>query len=149
MGTNFYLPANTLGNETKLHIGKRSAAGLYCWDCKLTLCKQGKSGIHESKSEWHKVCPKCGQEPVMEALSESTVGRELGFNTSTPQQKQGVRSCSSFTWALDPEYLVKNYQPHKTIEDEYDRVYTLTEFFAQVLQECPVHFKSSIGVEFS
>ena len=28
------------------HIGKRSAAGMYCWDCDDTLCPGGKSQVH-------------------------------------------------------------------------------------------------------
>ena len=38
MGTNFY---TTKG----VHIGKRSAAGMYCWHCRTTLCEQGEEGV--------------------------------------------------------------------------------------------------------
>ena len=43
MGTNFYL------NER--HVGKRSAAGWYCWDCKQTLCADGEHNVHHTKLE--------------------------------------------------------------------------------------------------
>ena len=41
MGTNYYLKGHRGDDNPKYHIGKRSAAGLYCWDCHITLCKGG------------------------------------------------------------------------------------------------------------
>jgi hypothetical protein len=42
MGTNFY-------SRGGRHIGKRSAAGWYCWDCKQTLCANGEQYVHYTK----------------------------------------------------------------------------------------------------
>lgn len=49
MGTNFYLKGHRGDDDPKYHIGKRSAAGLYCWDCRITLCKGGESAIHRGQ----------------------------------------------------------------------------------------------------
>lgn len=67
MGCNFY----TLKDE---HIGKRSAAGLYCWDCGITLCKDREAGNHLSESKWFEACHKCGKKREEETLGESSAG---------------------------------------------------------------------------
>jgi hypothetical protein len=90
MGTNFY----TIDD---IHIGKRSAAGLYCFDCEVTLCKNGEDAIHQGSSGWYNTCPKCG--------------------------KVGLDTCTSFTWAIDPVDIMTT----KAFKDEYDRLYSLTE----------------------
>ena len=53
MGTNFYwivtgtaaVPSDVKvpieEDSPEVHIGKRSAAGPYCWDCGVTLCEGG------------------------------------------------------------------------------------------------------------
>lgn len=147
MGTNFYI-----GNK---HIGKRSAAGLYCWDCGLTLCKDGEKEIHNSTSlttsfgqdisKWHTCCPKCGQKPKDEGWN-GALGRELGFNETKPKKKTGVGSCSSFTWAIDSkEFAAIRW---RFIKDEYGKFYTKKQF-KEVLNECPVQFYNMIGEGFS
>ena len=139
MGTNFY--------QSGQHIGKRSAAGLYCWDCGVTLCKGGGLAIHAGGSEWHDRCPVCGASRTTEGISEGAAGRELGFNKTEPSPKTGVKTCSSFTWAVDPE----GFSPPrrgKPIRDEYGRKYTAKGFDA-VLSECPVQFTNLVGEDFS
>src|SRR6266567_3761938 len=153
MGTNFYLKLNLpddLTGRKQIHLGKRSAAGLWCWLDNVTLCKGGKAEIHMVHSGWHDECPICGQTKIDEPLSESTVGRELGFNKNPPKIKTGVVTCCSFTWAIGPEEVEQrmdksNYRP---IIDEYDRPYTLEEF-QDVLRECPIRYYHAIGWEFS
>lgn len=145
MGTNFYLKGHRGDDDPKYHIGKRSAAGLYCWDCRITLCKGGESVIHQGQltahwDKWHWQCPKCGRPPTGEDLSESAVGRELGLNPSPPGKKSGVRSCSSFRWA-------RKLGKVKNIVDEYGREYTREEFL-QMLEECPIRFTDSCGERF-
>lgn len=157
MGTNFYTVSDNK------HIGKRSAAGKYCWDCKVTLCKGGDKFIHQDSelfSGFYDHCPKCGKKPVDEPIEESSAGRELGFNKSIPKEKTGVKSCSSFTWAMKPS-AVLNRQLFKSvygifgiavsgqiIEDEYHQKYTLDEFY-KVLEECPIQFEDMVGQNFS
>ena len=157
MGTNFYWlqeACPTCGYvedrmDPEIHIGKRSAAGLYCWDCEITLCKQGTDGIHDDDADWYDKCPKCGKEPEYEGW-ESSAGRELGFATSKPKKKTGVKSCASFTWAQKSKDVIKKAKANldkKIIIDEYGRTYTGKEFL-QVLEECPIQFKE-IGRWFS
>lgn len=152
MGTNFYIRQGILSGPTcdddpEVHIGKRSAAGLYCWDCGVTLCVGGRSNIHHS-DRWHKACPECGAKPSEERLTESSAGRELGFNKSKPEKKTGVRTCSSFNWAMQSDSLDKLSRRGKPIVDEYGRKFTVKQFRA-VLEECPVRFVTSIGQRFS
>ncbi len=89
-------------------------------------------------------CPRCGQGPIEEILESSAAGRELGFNTEPPGRKSGVRSCSSFAWAVEPDYL----EGVAKIENEYGDRFTRAEFIA-LLEECSIQDKAFIGVEFS
>ena len=170
MGTNFYIRGNTHDNDPEFHIGKRSAAGLYCFDCEVTLCKKGNDKIHYTPPGdrtlwWHDRCPSCRKAPETEPFEQTSAGRELGFNKD-PQIKTGVRSCSSFSWAMPRERyeLVLTGEcvpaecpccgrpwddPDKIIEDEYHNLYTQEEFKNQVLDDCPIHFTHSVGVHFS
>ncbi|MCF7795992.1 hypothetical protein K9M42_02765 [Patescibacteria group bacterium] len=90
MGCNFYIEKEN--NET-IHIGKRSAAGHYCWDCNITLCKEGEQGIHSSDSKWHERCPFCNKLPKNETIENSAAGLELGFNSDfiEPLIPKGMR----------------------------------------------------------
>ena len=143
MGCNFY----TLSGK---HIGKRSAAGYYCWDCDITLCKQGNDGVHKGETGeagqtgWFKKCPLCGQMPQEESLDDSSAGRELGFNKQPFGKKMGVKSCSSFSWAMEKAQLKRII----FVKDEYGRKYTKRKFW-KMLDECPIQYFDSIGTEFS
>ena len=134
MGTNFY---DAKGN----HIGKRSAAGLYCWDCEITLCKLGKEWIHHD-FDWYKICPECGKGYNQESLLDSSAGRELGFNKNEPRRKQGVATCASFTWSRS----INNIK--YPVTDEYGSSYTRDQFLKIVNEECPIHFTHMMGKEF-
>jgi len=121
VGCNFYLI------DSEKHIGKRSAAGWYCWDCGQTLCVQGENGIHESKSNWDDECFSCGKTIPEESVENSSAGRELGFNKSKPRPKKGVASCSSFTWTINPTAVLLRYLfrlDDVVIRDEYNHEYT-------------------------
>ncbi len=145
MGTNFY----TSKDDNSQHIGKRSATGFYCWDCKETLCKNGIEGIHLNKSKWYKRCPKCGQNKTKENLQNNSVGRELGFNKNNPKKKTGVKSCSSFTWTIDPsDFALKAKSKEIVAIDEYGKEYTKEEF-SEMLKECPILYFDMINQEFT
>jgi hypothetical protein len=162
MGTNFFLiSSDTSLSREDLHIGKRSAAGLYCWDCDRTLCVGGNRGVHRG-DEFLSHCPQCGKGPDTEGVESSSVGRELGFNNGPFELKKGVRSCSSFTWAVEPEQMFLKIitslweNPNffdfdlferPQFEDEYGRQYSFQEFH-MVLKECPIRFYDMIGKEF-
>lgn len=129
MGCNFY----TLKNK---HIGKRSAAGLYCWDCGVSLYRED--------GEYFAICPSCGAKPTKESLNNSAAGRELGFNKSPFKKKTGVQSCSSFSWAIEKRKL-KTIKKLKTSMTECISI----EEFHKMLKECPIQYYHNIGREFS
>ena len=151
MGCNFY----SLRGK---HIGKRSAAGMYCWDCGVPFNKEGEKGVHKTHADncKHqgllsndcclalKKCPKCGKKLQKENINNGAVGRELGFNKQPFAAKTGVASCSSFTWAMKPEKA--NYI---FVKDEYGRKYSGKEFREGILAECPIQFYDMIGRNFS
>ena len=144
MGTNFYFID---GFQNEIHIGKRSAAGWYCWDCGISLCSAGNHKVHYG-SRFLDECPICGNKKIEEGFNNSTVGRELGFNKKIPKRKTGVKTCSSFFWAISPGHfadLKKAQNLH--IEDEYGRLFSIREF-SEILSECPIKFFSSIGEQF-
>lgn len=159
MGTNFYFVAED-GLFERVHIGKRSAAGYYCWDCDLTLHKDGfreypdpnvsfwndnRKGVHFNQN-WSDHCTYCGKQKEEENDWDDSVGRELGFNKKKPHKKNGVKTASSFSWAIRPSKFFRNRQ--RKIRDEYNRKYTFEEFLG-VLDECPMWSYESIGVDFS
>ena len=162
MGTNFYIRGYRQSDDPKFHVGKRSAAGLYCWDCDVSLCM---GEVHSGRSQWYEACPKCGKKPTKEDLSVSASGRELGFNKSQPRVKTGVCTCSSFSWGIEnlPQAVEAWLSEHpptcpccgvpfkdttKVIEDEYGELYSEDEF-EKVLAECPIQFFEHIGKYFS
>jgi hypothetical protein len=169
VGTNFYLyPDKPLlvkvadklreHKDQGIHIGKRSAAGTFCWDCNITLHKKGNDGIHHGcrtpghiacDCDWHETCPRCGKKRKKESLSESAAGRELGFDKSKPKRKKGVSTCCSFRWAMSKvsldDYLSRGYK----IKNEYGDYFTESGFKHEVLEECPVQYFDMIGQEFS
>jgi hypothetical protein len=144
MGTNFFMRTKNINNykesivaviagvEPRIHLGKRSAAGAWCFDCGITLCKDGIKGIHDGKSDWYKegdkfICPKC--------------------------KKEIKTFCSSWTWAVDPgdvffkAELMANAKK-KIVVDEYGTEMTGDEFM-QELERMPVKFSHVIGADFS
>lgn len=151
MGTNFFLVEKNdfEFSDPAFHIGKRSAAGIWCWDCGVTLYIGGVGELNgKGDAGWYDKCPQCGKSRDDEELSNSSAGRELGFNKSNPIKKTGVKSCSSFNWAMCPSILEKLPTRGKPIRDEYGRFYSLKDFYA-VLSECPVRRYGSIGNWFS
>jgi len=107
------------------HIGKCSAAGLFCWACMVTLCRGGNSEIHYDRCGFYPRCPKCGAAPTGHACS--------------------------FTWADRPEAVRERCESMAgttLIVDEYNSEYTGHEFL-DMLTRCPIEFTDSIGREFS
>lgn len=176
MGTNYYwrVPDLTLPTGERapldrddpiIHIGKRSSAGLYCWDCDLTLCKAGMAGIHHSdirpgesyaderKRRWHERCPTCDQPPApINGLTEGPAAVELGFAKAPTTRPSGVRGAASFSWAQDPEAvgaICEQRADEPIIEDEYGDPLTGREFLAMIRSNCPIQFTEMIGLEFS
>jgi hypothetical protein len=96
MGTNFYWnytnPERKPEDEEEIqhHIGKRSAAGPYCYECGTTLCSRGSDQVHMGRdmTNWLDECPSCG------AKSSHRIPHE-----EIPPNHP-VRNCCSFTWTL-------------------------------------------------
>ena len=135
MSTNFYVKGDwdEWERESEKHVGKRYAAGLYCWDCHASTPEKPVYFGGYKQTGHEDTCPKCGQTAVKEAIGVSSAGRELGFNKSKPMRKTGVASASGFIWAMQPEAL----EGVELIEDEYGTEYTRGEFM-QMLEECPI-----------
>lgn len=160
MGTNFYWRTELLlpidpgisMDHPSVHIGKRSAAGQYCWGCSLTLCKGGESQIHMGTSGWYDHCPNCGDVQAKQDWSKGAAGIELGFAQPLSVRPTGVRSTSSFSWAQDPESvgaICEQRPTEQIVQDEYGRLLTGCEFIEMLRANCPVQFTDSIGIEFS
>jgi len=161
MGTNFYK-----GNGK--HIGKRSAAGSYCWSCNMTLREGGEDLVHQSSRHfakngfgftdsdinkgWHKSCPVCGEKRTNDTNAALI---ELGFeepNNDNSKKRTGVQSCSSFNYARSQAELskyLKRVWNKKVIKDEYGRKFTGKEFDEMIRNNCPIKITKHIGVEFS
>lgn len=138
--------------DPSIHIGKRSAAGMYCWDCDVTLCEGGNDGVHYSRHGWHKTCPQCGAAPVDEGLRSGAAALELGFSGPRKSRPTGVRSCCSFSWAQHPEEvrrLCQEYPDSPIIQDEYERAWTGSQFLDMLHTNVAMEFTDSIGTWFS
>lgn len=184
MSTNFYKIDREKENNEGQHIGKRSAAGHYCWDCRLTLNRYGEAWIHSSyrdhykygflhrdmskqypdlcnpidedpfldRSEWFKKCPSCGKgKEELISIADGASGIELGFSKPKTNVQIGVKTVSSFSWAVIPyqfkKWAVDNLET-KCIIDEYGREMTPNEFLEMLEYNCPIQFYNSIGIEF-
>ena len=100
------------------HIGKRSGAGLYCYDCGTTLHRLGTDYVHSGEGDWYPKCPICGRE--------------------------GSPMCT-FRWTfMKHKWLVQKLAnegcTEKLIIDEYGDEYTPLEFLGEV--ETPVEFQT-------
>ena len=167
MGTNFYWKIRVGGTlptgeaipiermNPRIHLGKRSAAGPYCWDCRITLCKGGERRIHHSDgdgSKWWDRCPQCGGERIEEGLGIGVAAVELGFAEPRTERPKSVRGAASWSWAQDPkrvEEVCKERPDETLIEDEYGTEWTCRGFMEMLDANCPIRFTDSIGQEFS
>jgi hypothetical protein len=148
MGTNFYWkdrPNDADKMDPRYHIGKRSAAGLWCWNCNTTLCKGGVDHIHDNRSSFYDACPRCGAKPRVEDRIPTACGVELGFTKPRERKPSGVHSCASFAWAQDAESVrlrCMDSGDRKVIVDEYGREMTGREFLEMLEANCPVQFNA-------
>lgn len=133
MGTNFYWKGYEHSDDIKHHLGKRSGAGLYCYDCGTTLNRGGINVIHESESIWNKwldECLACGKQ----------------YDEAKDGEMIGVDYCCSFTWTVMKhleqikQFAKDNYED-KIIVNEYGEEFTAKEFL-EMLKGCPIWFQS-------
>lgn len=164
MGTNFYLTPEAICELHGLdadaarglddldplrHLGKRSAAGPYCWDCDMTLCLGGPSAVHSGVG-FHSKCPRCGGKP--KGIPQA-VRLELGFAEPNQERPTGVTSASSFGWAHDPVtatlYLLGAGAAREVVESEYGERLTGAAFIDMLEKQCPLRRYGSVGQQFS
>ncbi len=139
-------------DDPSLHLGKRNGAGLYCWDCRVTLCTDGTDAIHLGKAVWLDTCPRCNK--CKEDSYPSRFDRVAPETTAliAPAKPTGVAHCCSFTWAQDPHKALEvlNARPEELlVEDEYHTRFKSIDFLSMLNNMCPIHLEKSIGVRFS
>lgn len=156
MGTNFYWRDESFDGDRdnpEVHIGKRSAAGLYCWDCRVTLCSGGNDEVHMGRSYWHSACPKCCRPPTpTDGLKEGAAAVELGFAEPREDRPTGVRCTASFSWAQEPSEVrarCERQMDERIVEDEYGDTYTGREFLRMLASNCAIEFTRHVGQWFS
>lgn len=158
MGTNFYWITDETDVDGEafdhmdpyIHIGKRSAAGYYCWGCRVTLCRGGESRIHWG-DEFFDACPTCGAPKTRDDIAESSAGVELGFAKPREFTPLGVHTVSSFRWAQEADSVRQRCDrsiDSACIVDEYGRTMTGGEFIEMLRHNCPVQFHDSVGTWF-
>lgn len=161
MGTNFYWAPVTEyptvitfadGEERTIpkpegrHIGKRSAAGAYCFDCDITLCMGGNSAIHNSRSSWHDACPMCGKTKPSPDIRRGAGAIELVFARPNEKRPTGIQTTSSFSWAIDPaeaRHICEARMDQPCVVNEYGTVFTGAEFLRMLRANCAVQFTDS------
>ena len=161
MGTNFYwrdvivkatgVRPELDADDPAIHIGKRSAAGPYCWDCDLTLCFGGAAAVHTGAT-FADACPRCDSPSAPASLASGAAGVELGFAAPNTERPTGVATAASFSWAQEEAVVVMacKRQPNaEIIVDEYGRTLTGREFLDMLEANCPLQFTDGIGSRFS
>lgn len=156
MGCNFY----TLKGH---HIGKRWAAGFWCWDCKAEVLVIMKDGSKLTQTEWGNLigakgwdgqstsireCPICHKtrDISLNKPKFNPAMRELGFDKSEPVKLTGIDGASGFGWCTDAgtglarskENILKKLKRLRFVEDEYGKRWSVKEFlksFDQVATE--------------
>lgn len=118
MGTNYYFK----DGDDIIHIGKRSAAGLFCVECMVALHPIGNHRVHIT-DEWLNECPVCGRSADL------------------------VEFTTSFTWAIPLVDFMKYRKRGYKIFNEYNR--EIEDFGGDVTGGCMIHFWDVIGKEFS
>lgn len=128
-----------------VHLGKCQYAGPYCWACRLTLCVEGETHIHDANATWYDDCPRCGQQWGKESRVPIDVYTQPieTFNMNALLPRPDIRECCSFTWAVHPSYL----DVRKRVRDQYHRRFHMHQFRA-ILSQCPFQYFHLIGKDF-
>lgn len=123
MGMNIY---TVKGN---VHIGKRWAAGWWCWDCRI------KAEVdHLGKFAF---CPNCAKRCSFRTASFNPAMRELGFDKSDPTQHHGVDGASGFIWQVGEyglgatrEEVKQALKGRTSVKTEYGEKWPIKKFWA-------------------
>lgn len=137
--------------DPEIHLGKRSGAGRFCWDCMVTLNMGGNSAIHMGKSDWHPACPKCNKTEKDKYPTRFDKVADVEKETIPEDRPTGIASSCSFSWAQNPEGVlaILEQRPNDLLViDEYEETYTGVTFATMLRNSCPVHFTDSVGTRF-
>jgi hypothetical protein len=166
MGTNYYA-YDVKSKEQLYHIGKRSAAGHFCWDCGMSsknIAKDnwdkkpyiyGTRAIHCGGFEENRLnneptdleyCPVCGKPFHVDKEEVNAMFAELGFSK---QPNRTNNTTCSFMFGISP-YVLSDVMSNENIcvIDEYGRELTKEEF-KEVIQNCGVKYYDFVGEDFS
>ncbi len=147
LGENLTVGTNYYDQKGLIHVGRRDQAGLYCWDCHVTLCKKGERHVLSPDALWYDHCPQCGALPSPGvSLYQEHIKISTSFNHDAIVPRRGVSQCSCFTWAVEPAFLDRGKR--KFIKDEYGERFRISQFRA-ILAGCPLQFHHLIGKVFA
>ena len=149
MGTCFFWIKKPISHsmDIQVHIGKRSAAGRYCWDCGSVFHTHTME-IHSGRDSGDLgSCPGCGKPAKINSFAKSSAGVELGFVKSKEVPKKGIGSCCSFTWTLMKhkrrlQELADKGDTKKVVVNEYGDKFTASEFLEEELNLVTIEFQS-------
>lgn len=162
MGTNFYIKGYSTSRQDvteisikKWHIGKRSGAGQFCFDCGVSLALGGNRFVHYDVQDYiRQRFPSLTGKYELEAYHKCPLCEKPA--TGGDEGKTGVHYACSFTFAMGlaeakrriEEECLKLTDP--CVQDEYYREYTWQEFM-DILDNIPhsLWFTDSLGTEFS
>lgn len=149
----------TVTTDVINHIGKRSAAGLYCWDCGVTNNPYGTQNVHHRPPEVmrrliggddhpsHRLshCPMCGKAFVLPEKAHNTGLQELGFDQEL-SPRSGISSCCSFTWTSlihkrRLQELSVSHPEAEVVVDEYGDRFTAQAFLEEELGWVAMEFQ--------
>jgi len=131
MGMNVY----TFDGEGRgAHIGKRYAAGYWCWDCREELNQEPERRRAGNKYVW--TCPGCGKSSDGKEKGRfNPAMRELGFAKDSPRAHEGIDGASGFTWQIGPDGLGESRREVKKallsvpyVMTEYGEIWSLAKF---------------------
>jgi hypothetical protein len=131
------------------HIGKRSAAGLYCYSCNAWF--HDPANCDERPKDERTSCKYCGAQAKSGMNRATSV--ELGFAKPEPlRPESGVEGTCAFLWANWPDevYHIARQAPAEMqlVVDEYGKTMTGKEFVNMLRASVSIS-KLSIGHIFS
>ena len=122
-------------------IGIKKTAGLFCYDCDVSLCKDVHN-IQNPHTEWYDKCPSCGNRFVKTNISQEEIVQDLGLGKGKPKKKKGIGTCYSFGWYIDKNELDNLSKTKKIIVSEPGNVIlTIGQFKKMLKSACSIHYK--------
>jgi hypothetical protein len=104
-----------------IHIGKRSAGGIWCWDCKNYVGTADKCFLCLNKTPAN--------------VGYNAAFRELGFDKSEPKKHRGIDGASVFTFEVGTplgdtiEQVKASLRDRKFVMTEYGERWPMSKFW--------------------